>query len=925
MADDPLWPALLGRRGECEILSGLVAATKAGRSEVLVLRGEAGIGKTALLDYLVAHASGCTVARAAGVESEMELAFAGLHQLCGPYLDRVDKLPEPQRVALSTTFGLQTGTAPDRFLVGLAVLTLLCDISEEHPLICVVDDAQWLDRESAQTLEFVARRLGAEPVAIVLAVRDDGEETELAGLPHLTVHGLGSSDAAVLLQSSITGPLDPRVRERILSESHGNPLALLELPRGLPAAELAFGGAGPLVQRLEQGFIRQVDPLPRPSRQLLLVAAAEPVGDIPLLWRAAERLGISPGAAPAAEASGLIELRDRARFRHPLVRSAVYRAATPADRRIVHQALAHVTDPDTDPDRRAWHRARAAIGPDETVAEELERSANRALSHGGLAAAASFLETAAALTPDPARRVRRALDAAQAKATAGAFEAASGLLATARAGPLEEPARARIDLVGAQIAYNARHGKDALPLLLAAARRLEPIDGRLARETYLDALSAAQFAGRLATGAGMRQVAQAVRAAPRPEPPSRADLLLDGVSRLYTDGYAGAAPILHRAVAVFGSADLTMDEALRGAWLAAIAAIDLWDDGNWDVLSRRHLDAVRAVGALSAIPLALHTRIIYDLVSGDMAGAAALVRESRWIAEVTGGENTLTPYGEVCLAALRGDEQQAEPWIQDRLNECVARGQGVGMTMMYWARALLCNGLARYDDALEAARQATVDPLELGPTKLALPEVVEAGVRSGRIEAAEAALDQLTVMTRASGTGYALAVEAGARALLADGDAADELYREEIERLGRTKIRVGLARAQLRYGEWLRRGGRRVDARIQLRSAYESLSALGVDAFAERARRELLATGETVRKRTAPADDELTAREAHIAGLAGQGFTNSEIAAALYISPRTVEWHLRKIFSKVGVSTRRQLRGSPAEAVPATGRYDAGE
>jgi DNA-binding CsgD family transcriptional regulator len=921
MAGDRPWPALLGRHIEREMLSGVVAAAKAGRSQVLVLRGEAGIGKTALLDHLIERATGCTVARAAGVESEMELPFAGLHQLCGPYLDRLGTLPPAQRAALGTIFGLRRGTAPDRFLVGLSVLTLLSGVAAERTLICVVDDAQWLDLASAAALEFVARRLAAERVAMVLAVRTTDEQPKLAGLPELMVRGLSTADAAALLESAVTGPLDPRVRERVLAESHGNPLALLELPRGLPAAEFAFGGAtgdgaDPLIHRLERGFMRQVEPLPQQSRLLLLAAAAEPVGDIPLLWRAAQRLGIGPAAAAAAEAAGLIELRDRVRFRHPLVRSAVYRSAPPADRRDVHRALAEVTDPATDPDRRAWHRARAAVGPDETVAAELERSADRALAHGGLAAAAAFLETSVALTPDPARRARRAVEAAQGKATAGAFADALALLAVARAGPLNDAGRTRIDLLRVQIMYDASHGSDALPLFLAAARRLEPLDPRIARETYLDALSAALFAGRLAAGPGLREVAEAVRGAPPPGAATRTDLLLNAVAVLYTDGYATAAPLLHRTVAVFGAGDLTMDEAVRGVWLAAVAAMDLWDDEHWDVLSRRHLDAVRAAGALSVIPLALNSRIIFDLFNGDVAEAASLVRESRWIAEVSGGENTLTPYGEVCLAALRGREEHAGPLIQGGLDDCVARGQGIGVTMMYWARALLGNGLARYHDALQAARQATAQPLELGLTKLALPEVVEAGVHSGQTAVATAAFEQLSDMTRASGTEYALAVEAAARALVSEGATAEDLYREAIERFGRTRIRVGLARAQLRYGEWLRRAGRRVDARTQLRTAHQTLTALGVEAFAERARRELLATGETARKRTVATHDELTAQEAHIAKLAGEGLTNSEIAAALYISPRTVEWHLRKVFAKVGVRTRRQLRGSLLMADP---------
>jgi len=880
------------------------------------VRGEAGVGKTALLEFLVEHAAGCRVVRAVGLESEIELTYGGLHQLCAAYLDRLDKLPAPQREALGTAFGLRSGSAPDRFLVGLAVLTLLSDVAEEQPVICVLEDAQWLDQASALTLEFIARRLVAEPVAMVFAVRNSDEEQRLNGLPELVVRGLGRDDAAALLESAVPGTLDPRVRDRILAESQGNPLALLELPRELTPAELTFGSTSgsisnaPLVKRLEQGFTRQLTNLPEQSRQLLLTAAAEPVGDVPLLWRAVDRLGIAFDAAVAAESAGLIEVGDRIRFRHPLVRSAVYRSASPVERRRVHRALAEVTDPETDPDRRAWHRARAAVGPEETVAAELEVSSVRALSLGGLAAAAAFLESAAALTPDPARRAQRSLAAAQAQATAGAFEQAVTLLGDAETGPLDEADRARIDLLRAQIAYNSSHGNQALPMLLAAAHRLEPLDGALARQTYLDALSAALFAGRLAPGPGfgMGEVAEAARNAPPPVAPSKADLLLEGMAVLYTDGYEASAPLLRRAVHAFGSEELTLDEAMRSAWLASVAAVDLWDDVHWDALSQRHLDFVRKAGALSLLPLGLASRAVFDIHSGNLSAAASLIAESHWIGEVTGGENTFTPIPEAWLAAMRGEEKQAELLIQDTLNAAITVGQGVGVNMMLAARAVLCNGLGRYEDALAAAREAATEPLELGPTKWALAELVEAGVRSGHLDAAARAFEQLSAMTRASGTELALGIGAARGALLRDGDAAEQLYREAIERLSHTRIRVESARAQLVYGEWLRREGRRVDARAQLRAAFEALTAMGVEAFADRARRELQATGETVRRRTVETQGDLTPQEAHIARLAAEGLTNPEIAAALYISRRTVEWHLRKVFAKLEVSTRRELR-----------------
>jgi DNA-binding CsgD family transcriptional regulator len=904
-------PGLRGRATECEAISHLVKDAQAGHGQVLVLRGDVGIGKTALLRFLVQCAAGCRVSSAAGVEVEMELAFAGLHQLCAPFLNRLDQLPAPQRDALAITFGLQAGSPPDRFVVGLAVLTLLSAAADEQPLICVIDDVQWLDQESAQTLEFVAHRLSSDRAAMVFAVRTSDQRDRLTGLPELVLRGLASRDAAALLESRPTGRLDARLRARVLAEAHGNPLALLELPRQLSATELAFGSASAatLVSRLEQGYLRQLEDLPERCRQLLLLAAVEPVGDIDVLRRGAQRLGIGNDAFGAADAAGLLELRHRVEFRHPLVRSAVYGAATPEDRRQAHEALAHVTDPDRDPDRRAWHRARAASGPDEAVAAELERSADRALGRSGLAAGAAFLEAAANLTPDPARRAKRSMTAAQAKATAGAFEDALALLAAAQAGPLDEAEGARIQLQHAQISHYSQRGNKALPLLLAAAHRLEPTDPKLAREAYLDALAAAMLAGRLAAGTniGMRQVAEAIRQLQLPTEPSKSDLLLQGIAELYTEGYAASAPGLLDTVRVFGRDDLTMDEVVRFAWLAACAATDLWDDANWGILTRRHLDAIRDVGALSVLPVALNSRIIYDLYSGDLAEAQALVAECEWVADVTGGENAMLPYGEASLNAIRGNARLAEAQFKKLHDDVVARHEGVGLNLISWFHAIMCNGLGRYDDALQAARVGAASPMELGPPKWALAELVEAGVRSGNTHEAAGALKQLSYFAQASGTKAALGVLAGRNALLRAGSAAEDCYREELERLGQTTLRVEHARAQLRYGEWLRREGRRVDARTQLRNAFEALSGMGVDGFAERARQELAAAGETVHQRTMETSDDLTPQELHIARLVAEGLTNAEIGAALYISPRTVEWHLRQVFAKLGVTTRRQL------------------
>jgi AAA ATPase-like protein len=627
-----------------------VAAVRAGEGRALVVRGEPGVGKTVLLDYLAGRASGCLVARAAGVQSEMELAFAGLHQLCAPMLDQAESLPGPQREALRTAFGLSAGPVPDRFLVGLAVLGLLSETAGERPLVCVVDDQQWLDRASAQALGFAARRLAAEPVGLVFAARIPGED--LAGLPELVVEGLAEDDARALLDSVLTGPLDARVRDRIIAETDGNPLALLELPRGLTPAELTGGfgvrSATPLDGRIEESFRRQLEALPAQTQRLVQLAAADPTGDPVLVWRAAGRLAIGAEAAgPAAEA-GLMDFGALVRFRHPLVRSAAYRLASAETRQELHGALAEATDPAADPERRAWHRAQAAPGPAEDVAAELELCAGRAQRRGGLAAAAAFLERSAGLTLDPARRAQRALAAAQAKHQAGAPDAALGLLAMAQAGPLDELQRARADLLRVQIAFASGHGRDVPPLMLSAARRLESLDVKLARQTYLEAFTAALFVGRLSPAVG--DVARAARMAPAPPPPARApDMLLDGLALLVTEGYAAGAPALRQVLLALRSQDISAQEGLSWLWLAERAAMAVWDDETWHLLASRHVKLARDTGALSELPLAIRSRILLHTHAGELAAGAALIAEAQAVADATGSQ--LAPYGATGLAA----------------------------------------------------------------------------------------------------------------------------------------------------------------------------------------------------------------------------------------------------------------------------------
>ena len=897
---------LTDRVSECGALDRLIEPVRAGESRALVVRGDPGVGKTVLLEYLAGRASGsgCRVARVVGVQSEMELAFAGLHQLCTPMLDRLGRIPAPQHDALRTVFGVAAGPPPDRFFVGLAVLSLLSEVAGERPLICVVDDEQWLDRASVQALGFVARRLTADPVGLVFAARDPG--AELAGLPELEVTGLGDSDARALLESALAGPLDARVRDMIVAETRGNPLALLELPRGLSPAELAGGfglpGAAPLAGRIEDSFRRRLDALPAEARRLLLVAAADPSGDRALVLRAAGRLGIAVQAgAPAVEA-GLVELGSRVRFRHPLARSAVYQSASFPERQVAHGALAEVTDPIADPDRCAWHRAQAAAGPDEEVAVELERSAGRAQTRGGLAAAAAFLERAVLLTADPARHAERALAAAQVSMQAGAFSKALDLLATAEAGLLDEFQHARADLLRGHVAFASGLGSDAAGLLLNAARRLEPFNLELARETYLTALSSAGITAHLDGGTVQLTICRAVRALPAPGAnPRPLDLLLDGLALLNTEGHAAAAATLQRAAGAL--ADIPVEDVLRWGWAAPGPSYAVWDFEGSRAICARQVQLVRAAGALAQLPIHLASLAIASAWMGDFADAAALIAESDTVAAATGSQ--LAPYALLRLRALQGAKAEALALIANAIEQ--------GQPHAQWAAAVLYNGLGHYQEAASAARQAAATTSDPWLSMWALPELVEAAARAGDAGLARDALERLTKTTQPCGSDSALGIEARCQALLSNGAAADGLYREAIGRLSRTRLRPELARAQLLYGEWLRRDRRRTDARAQLRIAHGMFDAMGMAAFAGRARRELGATGETVRKRTVQAAGTLTAQEATIARLARDGRTNPQIGAQLFLSARTVEWHLHKIFAKLGIGSRHELTAALAE------------
>lgn len=908
---------LFGRDKEYATLTRLVDAARTGESRTIVLRGPQGIGKSTLLDYVADHAEGCRVERAVGIQSELELAFAGLHQLCLPMLDHLDRLPAPQRVALSTAFGLDLGSPPDRFLVGLAVLSLFSAVAEERPLIALIDDAEWLDEVSVQVLAFVARRLEAESVALIFAARPRQRTEALTRLPELQVGRLQDADAHSLLDSLLQVPMDEAIRERIVADSRGCPLALIEITNGLTPAERAgaFGlpASVPLISGLEETYVTRLESLSERTRMLLLVAALEPTGDVATVWHAAEELSLDRDDLGDAEASGLVELNSRVRFRHPLVRSAVIRIADARARRTVHRVLALATDTELHPDRQAWHRALAAEGPDESVASELVRCAGRAEGRGGLAASAAFLQAATELTVDPVRRGERALAAARAKYQVGASDEALMLLTAAEAEPLDELNSALSGLLRGQIAVWTSHGREAPPLLLAAAGRLQTLDGTIARDAYLDAVSAGLVVGRFAADVGLLEVAEAASRAPAARGRST-DFLLDGFAKVITESYAEGDPLLKQALTAFRDEASPASDGIRWLWLASHAARDVWDDESWEILANRHGRIVRELGALGELPNALTTRIGLHVASGEIAIANMMANEAAEVAAVIG--KSAPPYAAIAVAAWQGDEALFTRLKLSTVDIASVRGDGLGTVIILYGGAVLYNGLGDYRKALVEAESGAAHWNDLCYATWSLVELVEAASRSGEPALAADALERLTQSTGPSGTAWARGIEARCRALVSNDDVAEAHYREAIASLGKTRVRMELARAHLLYGEWLRRMGRRTAARENLRIAHEMFTAFGADAYVERARRELVATGERVRTHAPLSQPILTAQESQIAALAAAGRTNPEIAAELFLSSRTVEWHLGKVYPKLGIASRRELRrtlaGSPS-------------
>ena len=917
---------LVGRPAERKVLGGLLARAADGYSGALVLRGETGVGKTVLLDETAAAAAadGMQTARLTGVEAETQLGYAGLHRFLLPFAGQLERLPGPQRDALRSTFGLVAGPPADRFLVALGVLTLLAEAASAAPLVCVVDDVQWLDPESAVVLGFVARRLYAERVVLLFAAREPaGQVSALVGLPELVLGGLDEAAALELLASLAPGRVSPVVGARIVAETGGNPLALAEVARELSAAQLA--GAEvlpeplPVGGSLEDAFGRRVRRLPPETRLLLAVAAAEPTGSQALLWRAAGQLGIDPEAAAAADLGGLAEIGSQVEFRHPLVRSVAYYATPLRQRRLIHRALAAAGD-GSEPDRVAWHLGMAAAGPDDSVAARLEQAAGRARDRGGYAATVTFLSRAAELSAGKEQRAGRLLTAAEAALIAGQPVRAGALLEEATPLLADQLARAQVRRLQGTIRFALGHAGEAPAILLEAAQALALADVRGARQALLEAFDAALFVGWSASRAVLAEIARAARDIPAAggSEASAVGLLLDGFAVRAAAGYPAAAPLLRRAIAILRADDLSPAEGLRGLRLGCVAAADLFDDQAQHALATRWVRLARDQGALTALPVALNNQGACEVSAGHFDAARACFAERLEISAATGNPGVVgtTGMAEAYELAWRGRETDTRRVAAVVAGEATGAGRSAQSVWVQYCLAVLELGLGNYQAAVQCVLGVLSDDAPF--SALALPDLVEAAARCGETGLADAALGRLAERAAAAGTPLALGLLARSRALLAGDADAELLYQQAIGHLKQCLAAPELARAHLVYGEWLRRQRRRRDARRQLRTAHEMFTAMGAGAFAERARIELLATGERARQRTAETQDELTPQEAQIARLVSEGDSNRDIAAQLFLSPSTVDYHLRKVFRKIGVTSRTQLARTMAADRPST-------
>jgi DNA-binding CsgD family transcriptional regulator len=903
---------LIGRSRETAQLNALLQGVRGGLGGAVVLRGEAGIGKTALLNAVIDAAGGLSVVRLEGVESEMQLGYAALHRLVRRYLHRLDHLPEPQRDALQSAFGLTAMAPADRFMVALATLSLLGDVAKDEPLLVIIDDAQWLDHESVASLVFVARRLHADQMALVFAVRDSLDTgTLFQGIPELRISGLDEGAARDLLSASVVDPVSHHVAGRIIAVTRGNPLALQELSGELTPEHLAehepLPDPLPIGELIEARFLRQVRLLPDDTQLLLLAAAADPEGDRDTLWRASSVLGVSAVALEPAADSGLVVLHPRIEFRHPLVRSAVYSGATATDRRRVHHALAEVMNAETDPDRKALHMASAALGPDEGLAAALEQSAAQARARGGYVAESSFLARSASLTPDPHRQAGRLLLAAQAAFLAGNVGYSESLLGQARPLLSSTFERAQAQRLDGHLRYPLGQPHLAPSLLLGAAKAFGPAHPVLSHHSLIDAFQACGVSLEFTEGTTGSEIGQTAleSLALQGGATTPADVLLKAFALRYCEGYTAAVPAMRDAVRA--QADMSFEEVNRWNYLAAILAIELWDEAENRNTMTRLESAARATGALPALQVALAGLATIDRRAGRFNEARERYAELHDVALAIGEFVDVLDLFDAELLCWQGDEQ-----ARAKVAHLMEGGAAFCYATLIYSANLSLSTLelaeGRYEAALAAALKVTRGD-GLGWSSEAIPNVVEAAVRCGDTSSATDALECLIERAAASGTPWSLGLLARCRALVTDGSGAAVLYEEGLSRLGQTSLRTEVARTHLVYGEWLRRQKRRTEARDQLRRAYEMFDTMGARPFAERARVELLATGERARARSVETTHDLTSREMQVARLAAQRATSREIAGQLFISANTVDYHLRKVFQKLGVTSRRDLTG----------------
>lgn len=905
---------VLDRHRERTQLDTVLKHVREGRSSTLLLDGGAGVGKTTLLDYLAERTAGFRVLSVTGIQSEVELAFAALHQLCLPLDDTMASLPTPQREALEITFGQRQGVAPSKFMVGLATLSLLAEASRVAPILCIIDDAQWLDEASAQALGFVARRLAFEPVGMVFALRAQSAAGAFEGVPPIVVDGFERRDAEALLSSLVPGHIDRRAMDRVLDEADGNPLAIVESARALSRAEIAMGMILPTTtaspSRMEEHYQGLLRALPEDTQRLLLVAAAEPSAQPQVIFAAAAKLGADATAIQPAVEAGLATVP--VRFSHPLVRSAVYRAASPDAVRAAHAALAAVATGDADRDLLAWHRARSVSGTDDDAATDLALAAARLGARGGTAAAAALLRQAVEVTSNRFHKAEWLLRIAQAELAGGQYELAARDIAAAAAGELTDGLLAEAKLTQARIAFARDRGGGSVALLLNAAEHLAPDDAESAREAYLEAFSAAMFGASLAR-TSVQEVAERWLDADLSSGAGPAHTLLDAMSRVLLDDNAPSRRAMQVALAPFQMGVVDESTHLHWMWHATIAALAAWDFDTWDAVSERHLVLAREAGDYTELPIALTTRAYAHLFRGEFSAALDAVREMETIASVTGG--LMAPTAAIGAAALQGAVDELDRLVQETVVDADKRADGSGLAIAYWGEAVLNNSRGNYEDALRWGRLADrqSNPLH-SAAHWALVETIEAASRLPGTDASQE-LSRLEAATAPYGSDWARGIYARSKALLSPDSEAESHFVDALQFLERSPSRLDFARATLLYGEWLRRRKRLGDAREELERAHQLLVDMGATDFALRAARELQAAGIRIGPSDAAFGADLTPQEAQIAQLAGQGLTNGEVAARMFLSSRTVEYHLGKVFTKLKITSRRQLPAAPTQPI----------